>query len=111
MDNIGINTASLSIIGENSSLNKNSNPITIAKSNTHTTSEDPFSLDTTPTDTDIHLIWNQIRENLRKNTNVPSKKSSHPETITHTHKPIISAKIVSKRHPKINRVSIGKFSD
>ena len=93
----------MSIIGDSTSFT--SNQITIHKSHPHH-QDTEFSLDTTPTDVDIHLIWNQIRENLRKSNNaVTTKKFSNSDSIALTHRP----RMLTKRQPKINRVNIGLF--
>lgn len=98
---------SLSVIGESKSLNSTNNPITFTKFNTQQETE--FSLDSTPTDVDIHVIWTQIRENLRKSNSAVTAKKYY-NTSDDSHKPV--TKVSTKRqHPKINRVSIGKFSD
>ncbi|KAI6650897.1 hypothetical protein LOD99_5737 [Oopsacas minuta] len=99
----GNNLNSLSIIGETKSLTSTNNPIALRKPNLQQ-QEVELSLDTTPTDVDIHLIWSQIRENLRKSNNaVTAKKYDNSDTVTHTYKP---DRMLTKRHPKINRVTI-----
>ena len=95
------------MFGESKSLSSASNPITLTRTNIEL-QEPEFSLDSTPTDVDIHVIWTQIRENLRKsNSAVTAKKYYNPSDDSYKS----AAKVLTKRqHPKMNRISIGKIT-